>query len=220
MAADIRYARNGDVSLAYQVTGDGPLDLVFVSGFVSHQEVMWDDPSAARIADRIGSFARLIRYDKRDQGLSDRLGRPPDARGEHGRPARGDGRGRLRARRAVRGLRGRADVPAVRGDLPRASDGARPLRHLRPHGRGRRLRHRGAGRAAGGARRDLGQGLGRPRGHPDVRAEPGARCALPRLLGPAAALGLEPEGGGGPDGPLPRDRHALRARPASARRRS
>ena len=77
MAADIRYARNGDVSLAYQVTGDGPLDLVFVSGFVSHQEVMWDDPSAARIADRIGSFARLIRYDKRDQGLSDRLGRPP-----------------------------------------------------------------------------------------------------------------------------------------------
>ena len=77
MAADIRYARNGDVSLAYQVTGEGPLDIVFVSGFVSHQEMMWDDPSAARIADRIGSFARLIRYDKRDQGLSDRLGRPP-----------------------------------------------------------------------------------------------------------------------------------------------
>ena len=44
VAADIRYARNGDVSLAYQVTGEGPLDLVFVSGFVSHQEVMWDDP--------------------------------------------------------------------------------------------------------------------------------------------------------------------------------
>ena len=77
MAADIRYARNGDVSIAYQVTGEGPLDLVFVSGFVSHQEVMWEEPSAARIADRIGSFARLIRYDKRDQGLSDRLGRPP-----------------------------------------------------------------------------------------------------------------------------------------------
>ncbi len=77
MAPDIRYARNGDVSIAYQVTGDGPFDLVFVSGFVSHQEVMWDEPSAARIADRLGSFARLIRYDKRDQGLSDRLGRPP-----------------------------------------------------------------------------------------------------------------------------------------------
>jgi class 3 adenylate cyclase len=75
--AEIRYARNGDVNLAYQVTGGGELDLVFVSGFVSHQEVMWDDPAAARIAERLGSFARLIRYDKRDQGLSDRLGRPP-----------------------------------------------------------------------------------------------------------------------------------------------
>jgi class 3 adenylate cyclase len=73
----IRYARNGDVSLAYQVIGDGPLDVVLVSGFVSHQEVMWDDPVAARTADRISSFARLILYDKRDQGLSDRFGRPP-----------------------------------------------------------------------------------------------------------------------------------------------
>ena len=74
---EIRYARNGDVSLAYQVTGEGPLDVVLVSGFVSHQEVMWDEPAAARLADRIDSFARLIRYDKREQGLSDRLGRPP-----------------------------------------------------------------------------------------------------------------------------------------------
>src|SRR5215208_3539763 len=70
---EIRYARNGDVSLAYQVTGQGPLDVVLVS----HQEVMWDEPAAARLADRIDSFARLIRYDKREQGLSDRLGRPP-----------------------------------------------------------------------------------------------------------------------------------------------
>ena len=74
---EIRYARNGDVSLAYQVSGQGPLDVVLVSGFVSHQEVMWDEPAAARLADRIDSFARLIRYDKREQGLSDRLGRPP-----------------------------------------------------------------------------------------------------------------------------------------------
>jgi class 3 adenylate cyclase len=74
---EIRYARNGDVSLAYQVTGEGPLDVVLVSGFVSHQEVMWEEPAAARLAARIESFARLIRYDKREQGLSDRLGRPP-----------------------------------------------------------------------------------------------------------------------------------------------
>ncbi len=74
---DIRYARNGDVSLAYQVTGNGPLDLVFVSGFVSHQEVMWDHPRTAHFAKRLESFSRLVRYDKRGQGLSDRPGKPP-----------------------------------------------------------------------------------------------------------------------------------------------
>jgi class 3 adenylate cyclase len=77
VADDIRYARNGDVSLAYQVTGDGPMDLVFVSGFVSHQEILWEEPGSARIAGRLASFSRFIRYDKREQGLSDRLGRPP-----------------------------------------------------------------------------------------------------------------------------------------------
>ncbi|MBN1530270.1 MAG: alpha/beta fold hydrolase [Thermoleophilaceae bacterium] len=77
MTGDIRYARNGDVSLAYQVLGEGPLDVVLVSGFVSNQEVMWDDPMAARTPERISAFARLILYDKRDQGLSDRFGRPP-----------------------------------------------------------------------------------------------------------------------------------------------
>ena len=74
---DIRYARNGDVSLAYQVTGNGPLDLVFVSGFVSHQEVMWEHPRPAHFAKRLESFSRLLRYDKRGQGLSDRPDRPP-----------------------------------------------------------------------------------------------------------------------------------------------
>ena len=74
---DIRYARNGDVSLAYQVTGDGPLDLVFVSGFVSHQEVMWEHPRTAHFAERMQSFSRLVRYDKRGQGLSDRPGGAP-----------------------------------------------------------------------------------------------------------------------------------------------
>jgi class 3 adenylate cyclase len=77
VSREIRYARNGDVSLAYQVIGDGPIDVVLVSGFVSNQEVMWDDPLAQRIPERIGAFARLILYDKRDQGLSDRMGKPP-----------------------------------------------------------------------------------------------------------------------------------------------
>jgi pimeloyl-ACP methyl ester carboxylesterase len=73
---DIRYASNGDVSLAYQVTGSGP-PLVFVSGFVSHQEIMWDHPRPAAFFRRLASFATLVTYDKREQGLSDRFGRPP-----------------------------------------------------------------------------------------------------------------------------------------------
>ena len=74
---DIRYARNGEVSLAYQVTGEGPLDLVLVSGFVSHQEVLWEHPRTVRFAKRLESFSRLVRYDKRGQGFSDRPARPP-----------------------------------------------------------------------------------------------------------------------------------------------
>jgi class 3 adenylate cyclase len=71
------YARSGDLSVAYEVSGDGDLDLVFVPGFVSHIELMWELPEAARFFARLASFARLIRYDKREQGLSDRVGRPP-----------------------------------------------------------------------------------------------------------------------------------------------
>lgn len=76
-APPIRYAHNGDVSLAYQVVGDGPLDLVAVTGFVGHLELWWEEPALARFWDRLASFSRLILWDKREQGLSDRLGRPP-----------------------------------------------------------------------------------------------------------------------------------------------
>src|SRR3954452_20028562 len=72
-----RYAHNGDVSIAYQVVGDGPVDLIFVPGFVSHLKIAWEVEMFARPLRRIASFARLILYDKREQGLSDRLGRPP-----------------------------------------------------------------------------------------------------------------------------------------------
>ena len=71
------YARSGDLSIAYSVHGEGPLDLVFVSGFVSHVELFWDEPAVARFFRRLASFSRLIMFDKRGQGLSDRLGRPP-----------------------------------------------------------------------------------------------------------------------------------------------
>src|SRR5829696_257273 len=76
--APVRYARSGGLNIAYQVTGDGPVDLVLVSGFVSHLEKDWDEPRHARFLDRLGSSARLIRFDKRGTGLSDRPGGVPD----------------------------------------------------------------------------------------------------------------------------------------------
>jgi pimeloyl-ACP methyl ester carboxylesterase len=66
-----QYARSGDVSIAYQVTGDGPLDLVIVPGFVSHVELVWEFPPARRMIERLASFSRLITFDKRGTGLSD-----------------------------------------------------------------------------------------------------------------------------------------------------
>ncbi len=72
MRAPIQYARSGDVNVAYQVTGDGPFDLVFVPGFFTHLEIDWEYPANAHILERLGSFARLICFDKRGTGLSDR----------------------------------------------------------------------------------------------------------------------------------------------------
>src|ERR1051325_3882473 len=67
------YARSGDVNIAYQVVGDAPLDLVFVMGWVSHLEYCWREPSFARFLLRLASFSRLILFDKRGTGLSDRV---------------------------------------------------------------------------------------------------------------------------------------------------
>jgi len=77
MASETRYADSGGVSIAYRVLGDGPLDLVFVSGFVGHLEVSFEYPAVRRFFERLASFTRLVVYDKRGQGLSDRTGRPP-----------------------------------------------------------------------------------------------------------------------------------------------
>lgn len=76
--APVKYARSGDLNIAYQVTGEGPVDLVLVPGFVSHLEQDWEEPRHARFLDRLGSFARLIRFDKRGTGLSDRPDAVPD----------------------------------------------------------------------------------------------------------------------------------------------
>jgi pimeloyl-ACP methyl ester carboxylesterase len=77
MELETRYADSGGVSIAYQVHGDGPLDLLLVPGFVSHAELLTEEPAIARFFRRLTSFSRLVVFDKRGQGLSDRPGRPP-----------------------------------------------------------------------------------------------------------------------------------------------
>jgi pimeloyl-ACP methyl ester carboxylesterase/DNA-binding winged helix-turn-helix (wHTH) protein len=72
-APETRYVRSGEVNIAYQVVGEVPLDLVFVMGWVSHLEYFWTEPSFARFLTRLASFARLILFDKRGTGLSDRV---------------------------------------------------------------------------------------------------------------------------------------------------
>ena len=67
------YAKSGEINIAYQVIGDAPLDLVFVMGWVSHLEYFWKEPSFARFLKRLASFARVIIFDKRGTGLSDRV---------------------------------------------------------------------------------------------------------------------------------------------------
>ncbi len=77
MAPRVRYVDSGGASIAWSAVGEGPRELAFVPGFVSHQEILWEEPLVARFFERLSSFARLILWDKREQGLSDRTGRPP-----------------------------------------------------------------------------------------------------------------------------------------------
>jgi pimeloyl-ACP methyl ester carboxylesterase len=65
------YARSGELNIAYQVVGDGPFDLVYVPGWVSNLDLMWEEPSYAGLLERFASFSRLILFDKRGTGLSD-----------------------------------------------------------------------------------------------------------------------------------------------------
>jgi class 3 adenylate cyclase len=74
---ETRYARSGEFHIAYQVFGQGSGDLVLVPGFISNVEETWENPSAARWLKRLGRFARVIVFDKRGTGLSDRVGSVP-----------------------------------------------------------------------------------------------------------------------------------------------
>jgi class 3 adenylate cyclase len=74
---ETRYARNGLVSLAYQVVGDGPIDVLYMNPGVSHLDLYWQYPPAVHVFERFAGFSRLVIYDKRGYGMSDRTAEPP-----------------------------------------------------------------------------------------------------------------------------------------------
>src|SRR2546427_6094748 len=73
MDSPVRYARSGDVSIAYRIFGQGPRDIVLIPGTLSHVELLWEVPSHEHLLKRLAAFARVIVFDKRGQGLSDRV---------------------------------------------------------------------------------------------------------------------------------------------------
>ncbi|MGX9432303.1 alpha/beta fold hydrolase, partial [Bradyrhizobium sp. LeoA1S1] len=74
---ETRYAQSGDVSIAYQVMGDGPIDLILVPGFISHIEFQHELPGYTAFLRRLAGFARVVTFDKRGQGMSDRMSGAP-----------------------------------------------------------------------------------------------------------------------------------------------
>lgn len=74
---ETRYARSGDASIAYQLYGDGPAELLVAAGPASHIEVLWEYPEAARFLSKLGRFARIALFDRRGTGLSDATDSPP-----------------------------------------------------------------------------------------------------------------------------------------------
>ena len=90
MQPDTHYAKCGELQIAYQIFGEGSVNLVIVPPFVSNVENFWDEPDFARWLRRLGSFARVLMFDKRGTGLSDRVSELPglDARIACGRGAR------------------------------------------------------------------------------------------------------------------------------------
>ena len=71
--SEVAFARSGDVNIAYRVVGDGPIDLVFVQGYATHLDVYWEQPAFRRYCERLAEFSRLILFDKRGMGMSDRV---------------------------------------------------------------------------------------------------------------------------------------------------
>ena len=126
------YAKSGDVHVAYQVFGSGPIDLVLVPGFVSQIENYWEHPDLARWLLRLGSFARVIMFDKRGTGLSDPVSEVPslDLRMDDVRAVM-DAVG-IRTRSAAGHIRRRSVGDPVRRDLSRAMPRAGAVWQLCP----------------------------------------------------------------------------------------
>ena len=72
-APETRFTRSGDVDIAYQIFGEGERDIVMTMGWVTHLEVMWELPELAYFLERVASLGRVIIFDKRGTGLSDRV---------------------------------------------------------------------------------------------------------------------------------------------------
>jgi len=71
--SEVRFARSGDIDVAYRVIGEGPVDLVYVEGAYTHLEISWELPQYRRYCERLAEFSRLILFDKRGMGMSDRV---------------------------------------------------------------------------------------------------------------------------------------------------
>ena len=127
-----RYVASGDVHIAYQVLGDGDRDVVFVPGLMSHVELAWEDPGTVAFYRRFASLGRLILFDKRDTGLSDRAPHESTLEERMRRRPGGDERCVVATGRDLRLLRGGADEHPVRRHLPRPGQRADPRLGLRP----------------------------------------------------------------------------------------
>ena len=133
-----RYARNGDVSIAYQVSGDGPIDLVIVPGFISHLDLDWAGLGVRALRRPAGVVRAADPVRQARNGPVRSRARSADARGAHGGRPRRDGRRRIGARRAVRLLRGRPDGSALRRHLSGADARARHVRDVSLRARARK----------------------------------------------------------------------------------
>ena len=178
---ETRYAETDGLSIAYQVFGSGAQDLVFVPGIVSHIEANWQYDNYARMLRRLGRHFRVIFFDKRGQGMSDRFDGVPTLGAAHGRCARGDaGRG-IEPGRALRHFRGRRRwARCSRPPTRRWSSGWSVRRRWRASRRHLTTRHSPTLERMLQA---VADSWGTPAVGADVRAQPRRRCRLLRAHG-------------------------------------